>query len=144
MLRPGRAELGDDARAAPVKAVPLFYVDDMAAALDFYTRVLDFALAPWDSPDDWVVTLLRGETELILTRLPTDQPARLAAILLVEDADALFALWTGRGLDQSHRTESPVHLGPVDQTWGTREFYVTDPAGNTLRLVQRCRVGGSG
>jgi len=28
--------------------VPLFYVDDLAAALDFYTRTLDFELAPWD------------------------------------------------------------------------------------------------
>jgi len=30
-----------------------------------------------------------------------------------------------------------VHLGPVDQTWGTREFYVTDLEGNTLRFMQR-------
>jgi hypothetical protein len=29
-----------------------------------------------------------------------------------------------------------VHEGPVDQTWGTREFYVDDPDGNTLRFVQ--------
>lgn len=120
-----------------MKMVPLFYVDDMAAALDFYTRRLDFELAPWDSPDDIVVSLFRGELELMLTALATDQEARVNSILLVEDADRLFALWSARGLDQSHRTESPVHLGPVDQTWGTREFYVTDPSGNTLRIVQR-------
>jgi len=45
--------------------------------------------------------------------------------------------WTARGLDQAHRTESLVHLGPLDQTLGTREFYVTNPLGNTLRIVQR-------
>ena len=120
-----------------MKMVPLFYVDDMAAALDFYTRLLDFELAPWDSPDDIVVSLMRGGLELMLTALPTDQAARVNAVLLVDNADALFARWTGRGLDQSHRAESPVHLGPVDQSWGTREVYVTDPSGNTLRVVQR-------
>jgi uncharacterized glyoxalase superfamily protein PhnB len=117
--------------------VPLFLVGDMRGAVDFYTRILDFELPPWDSPGDPVVSLLRGEAELMLTSLPTDQAARVNAHLIVADVDALFARWVGRGLDQSHRTESPVHLGPVDQSWGTREFYVTDPFGNTLRVVQR-------
>ena len=119
-----------------MKMVPLFLVGDMPAAVDFYTRLLDFEL-PWDSPDDVVVILVRGEAELMLTSLPTDQVARVNAHLVVSDVDSVFARWTARGLDQSHRTESPVHLGPVDQSWGTREFYVTDPFGNTLRIVQR-------
>ena len=117
--------------------IPLFRCEDLAAALKFYTEVLDFQLEPGGSAEDWVVSVLRGDVELMLTRLPTDQKAAVAAHLLVDDADALFATWTKRGLDQSHRVESPVHLGPVDQTWGTREFYVTDPCGNTLRIVQR-------
>lgn len=120
-----------------MRMVPLFYVDDMAAALDFYTCTLDFKLADWDTPNDVVLNLFRGDVELMLTRLPTDQAAQVNAILLVEDADSLFAHWTDRGLDQAHRADSPVHRAPLDQTWGTREFYVTDPAGNTLRIVQR-------
>jgi len=119
-----------------MQMVPLFLVGDMAGAVDFYTRTLDFDLA-WLSPDGLVASLCRGEAELMLTGMPTDQVARVNAHLMVEDADALFARWTDRGLDQSHRTESPVHLGVVDQSWGTREFYVTDPSGNTLRIVQR-------
>ena len=118
--------------------VPLFLVGDMPAAVDFYTRLLDFELG-WGSPDDVVVMLARGEAELMLTSLPTDQVSRVNAHLLVADIDALFARWTERGLDQSHRTDSPVHRGPVDQSWGTRELYVTDPFGNTLRVVQRSR-----
>jgi catechol 2,3-dioxygenase-like lactoylglutathione lyase family enzyme len=117
--------------------VPLFLVGDMPAAVAFYTNILDFELSPRDKPDDLVVSLTRGADELMLTGMPSDQVARTNAHLLVTDIDALFAAWTARGLDQSHRTESPVHLGPVDQTWGTREFYVTDPFGNTLRVVQR-------
>ena len=120
-----------------MKMVPLFRVDDMQAALVFYTSLLDFELAEWDSPDDHVVSLFRGEAELMLTRLATDQVARVNAHLVVQDVDELFELWRGRGLDQSDRSGSPVHLGPVDQSWGTREFYVTDPDGNTLRIVQR-------
>lgn len=48
----------------------------------------------------------------------------------------LYKKYTIRGLDQSHRKESPVHLGPYDQSWGNRELYVTDTDGNTLRFVQ--------
>ena len=122
-----------------MKMIPHFYVDDMAAALAFYTGVLDFALATGDSPDDWVLTLVRDNAELMLTRLQGDQVPRANCYVLVDDANGLFDRWTCRGLDQSDRTESPVHLGAVDQSWGTREFYVTDPAGNTLRVVQRGR-----
>jgi hypothetical protein len=25
-------------------------------------------------------------------------------------------------------------IDPIDQSWGMREFYVTDPSGNTLRF----------
>ena len=119
-----------------MKMVPLFRVDDMAEALAFYTGVLDFEL--WGiSPDDLVASLTRGEAELMLTALPTDQVARVNAHLVVTDIDSVFARWTGRGLSQAHRTDSPVHLAPVCQSWGNREFYVTDPFGNTLRVVQR-------
>jgi catechol 2,3-dioxygenase-like lactoylglutathione lyase family enzyme len=116
--------------------VPLFRVGDMPAAIAFYTGILDFDMA-WASPDGAVASLARGADELMLTAMPTDQVAGVNAHLLVTGIDALFATWTARGLDQSHRIESPVHLGPVGQSWGTRELYVTDPFGNTLRVVQR-------
>jgi catechol 2,3-dioxygenase-like lactoylglutathione lyase family enzyme len=120
-----------------MKMVPLFYCDDMAAALAFYTQKLDFELLdPQASADDHVVLIIRDGAALMLTRLPLDQKPAIAANVVVDDIDALFARFTARGLDQSHRTESPVHLAPVDQSWGTREHYVTDPAGNTLRFVQ--------
>ncbi len=121
-----------------MRMVPLFYCDDMAAALAFYTGTLDFALLdPQASADDFVVLLVRDSAELMLTRLPLDQKAAIAANVIVDNVDVLFALFSARGLDQSHRADSPVHRGPVDQSWGTRDFYVTDPAGNTLRFVER-------
>ena len=53
------------------------------------------------------------------------------------DVDALFAGFRARGLDPSGKPDSPVHQGPLDQTWGTREFYAEDPDGNVLRFTQR-------
>ena len=41
-----------------------------------------------------------------------------------------------RGLQSPGNPNSPVHESPIDQTWGTREFYVDDPDGNTLRFTQ--------
>ena len=59
-----------------MKMIPHFHVDDMGAALAFYTGVLDFALAPGETADDPVVILVRGGAEPMLTRVPGDQAAR--------------------------------------------------------------------
>jgi catechol 2,3-dioxygenase-like lactoylglutathione lyase family enzyme len=109
----------------------------MEEAISFYTEILDFELKePGASSDDWVVALINGDAELMLTSLEGDQKTGIATNVLVEDIDSLFKKYTMRGLDQSHRKESPVHLGPYNQSWGNREFYTTDADGNTLRFVQ--------
>jgi hypothetical protein len=56
---------------------------------------------------------------------------------VVKDIDTLFNRFLARGLDTSNKIDSPVHQGPVDQTWGWREFYVTDPSGNTMRFGEK-------
>jgi catechol 2,3-dioxygenase-like lactoylglutathione lyase family enzyme len=109
----------------------------MREALSFYTNILDFELAERGASDeDWVIALKNGDAYLLLTILEGDQKIGIAANVLVENVDALFEKYKTRGLDQSRRTESPVHLGPVDQSWGNREFYVTDADGNTLRFME--------
>ena len=60
-----------------------------------------------------------------------------ATIVPVEDVDAVFWDVTARGHDASRRTGSPLHQGPVDQTWDTREWAVDDPDGNRVVFVQR-------
>jgi catechol 2,3-dioxygenase-like lactoylglutathione lyase family enzyme len=121
-----------------MKMIPLFRVRDMRVALNFYTGILDFELAEKDaSAEDWVVLLKNEDAELMLTILEGDQKIGIAANVLVQNIDQLFAKYTSRGLDTSGKENSPVHQGPLDQTWGTREFYVTDVDGNTLRFVQR-------
>lgn len=120
-----------------MKMVPLFRCSNMKEALSFYTGILDFELSePGASENDWVVALRNGDAELILTSLEGDQKMGIAANVFVDNIDELFATYTRRGLNQSHKVNSPVHLGPTDQSWGNREFYVTDQDGNTLRFVQ--------
>ena len=120
-----------------MKMVPIFRCTDMKEAITFYTSVLDFQLyEPGASADDWVVALQNEDAILLLTSLEGDQKIGIAANVIVDNVDNVFKKYVSRGLDQTDRTESPVHMGPTDQSWGTREFYVTDKDGNTLRFVQ--------
>ena len=118
-----------------MKMIPIFRVTNMPRAIAFYTGVLDFTLKyPDTSSNDWVVDLVNGEAELQLTSLEGDQRPGFAVNVRVDELDRLFEKYLQRGLDTSNKEGSPVHQGPFDQTWGMREFYVTDSDGNTLRF----------
>jgi catechol 2,3-dioxygenase-like lactoylglutathione lyase family enzyme len=104
----------------------------MARSLRFYTENLDFEIAPWDDADSPVIDLLRDGAKMQLCEF--DGTPGIALNVEVDEVDELFRSYLERGLDPSGKPNSPVHQGPVDQTWGTREFYVTDPDGNTLRF----------
>ncbi len=115
--------------------IPILRCKDMKESIAFYTEILDFELKyPNSSSEDWVVTLVNGEAEIQLTGLEQDQPLGLAVNVRVEDVDELFEKYLKRGLSTSNKEESPVHQRPLNQSWGVREFYVTDPNGNTLRF----------
>jgi catechol 2,3-dioxygenase-like lactoylglutathione lyase family enzyme len=118
-----------------MKMVPLFKVRDMKKAVVFYTGVLDFNLKYPGVPDaDDVVDLINSGGELQLTTHEGNYLFGSVVNVWVNEVDELFAKYLARGLDVSHKPNSPVHQGPVDQTWGNREFYVTDNDGNTLRF----------
>lgn len=120
-----------------MKIIPLFRCSNMKAAIAFYTGILDFELKePGASADDWVVLLKNGDAELMLTILEGDQPMGVAANVQVQDIDSLFEKYVQRGLDIAGKKNSPVHQGPLNQSWSNREFYVTDADGNTLRFMQ--------
>lgn len=122
-----------------MKIVPLFKVRNLEDAIRFYTRVLDFELQyeekhayEWGGAD-----LEREGSELQLTTHESERLFGSVCNVWVDDVDGLFEQYVKRGLDTSQKKESPVHQGPLDQTWGTREFYVTDTDGNTLRFCKR-------
>lgn len=109
----------------------------------FYTRVLDFHIKyPGTTSEDPVVTIANGTAELQLSI--SDGVYGNPVNIRVDEVDKLFQKYLGRGLDPSNKKESPVHQGPLDQTWGTREFYVNDPNGNTLRFCMPVSNGNGG
>ena len=118
-----------------MRSIPIFRVSDLPASIKFYTEKLGFKgpksiIGP-------VTTITLEKAELMLSTLDGDQQKGTNAVLLVEDIEELFRSVKYSGLDLGAHAESPVHQGVVEQTWGTLEFYVTDPDGNTLRFVQR-------
>jgi hypothetical protein len=119
-----------------MKLIPVFKVSDMRAAIRHYTEVLDFVMTcAEDTPESAVVDLGHEDIEFQLTTFENPQLFGSIVNILVTEVDTLFAKYKGRGLN-TDRPDSPVHSGPINQTWGRREFYVTDVDGNTLRFCQ--------
>jgi catechol 2,3-dioxygenase-like lactoylglutathione lyase family enzyme len=120
-----------------MKLIPIFKVSDMRAALRHYTEILDFVMTdPDDTVNSPVIDLGNGEAAFQITTHESERLFGSVANVRVEDVDALFAKYISRGLNTEGKEGSPVEQGPIDQTWGRREFYVKDADGNTLRFVQ--------
>lgn len=118
-----------------MKIIPLFKVRNMKDAIAFYTGILDFELKyPEEPAENGVIDLIKEEQELQLTIFEGDYLFGSVVNIRVDEVDNLFKKYLERGLDISNKKESPVHQGPTDQTWGMREFYITDKDGNTLRF----------
>jgi catechol 2,3-dioxygenase-like lactoylglutathione lyase family enzyme len=115
--------------------IPIFKVKDLPEAIQFYTSKFGFR-APKIATGP-VVSLTLGKAEILLSTLEGDQKAGTNVNMLVEDIEEVFRNIRYSGYDLNARPDSPVHQGIVEQTWGTLEFYVTDPDGNTIRFVQR-------
>ena len=119
-----------------MKIVPVIKSSDLQRSLHFYTEILDFA---WKRPKyaelemaNGVIDLVRDGAELQLSRHSGDGVFGSVNRVFVDDVDERYATFRARGLDTTRRPESPIHTAPVDQTWGLREFAVTDPDGNNL------------
>ena len=123
-----------------MKIIPIIKCRNLEESIRFYTTILGFVLKePNTDPASPVVDLIKGEAQLQLSILDGDSEFGCAVNIVVEEVDELFRAFVERGLDTSNKQESPVHQGPLDQTWGMREFYVDDPDGNTLRFVTPIR-----
>ena len=111
-----------------------YLVDDVGAAVDFYTKNFGFNVSMQFSGFDDV---RRGPLRLLLSGPPSSgaraTPAEYAAPgcnrihLIVEDLEAEIGRLRGAGL----QFRSDVVEGP-----GGRQILVTDPAGNLVELFQ--------
>lgn len=120
--------------------VPTLRCRNMRASLAFYTSVLDFERVGGDGRVDdpaYSVLARRGDF-LILSSHMGDGEFEQAVVVTTEDVDSDWRQFLARGLrlPATAKDQSPVHAGPLDQSWGTREVYVDDPDGNTLRFTE--------
>jgi catechol 2,3-dioxygenase-like lactoylglutathione lyase family enzyme len=112
----------------------------MRTSLAFYTGVLDFERVESDDDlaDPSFSVLSRNGDRLLLSSHCGDGEFGQVIVVTTDDVDAVFRKFRKRGLSTPGNPDAPekVHEGPIDQSWGTREFYVDDPDGNTLRFIQ--------
>jgi uncharacterized glyoxalase superfamily protein PhnB len=116
------------------------FVDDLAAAIDFYCRVLEFKLG--EAQADGYTPLTNGKVQLALNRRDTlsdDHPIRLTGserpgrgIEIVLEVDDVAAMYE-HVLSQNWPVAGPLQSQP----WGTTDFRVIDPDGFYLRLTSR-------
>jgi len=114
-------------------AVPEIHVTTSVAAKDFYSNRLGFTCVrswrPDETKDDpCYMAFVRDGVWLQVTSFK-DGTLGTSVYVYVDDIDALHAEFVAKGVQ---------HIGPVvDQTWGTREFGVTDADRNKLRFGQQ-------
>ncbi len=120
--------------------IPTVRCRNMRKALTFYTTVLDFERVDGDEAvdDPSYSVLARGDGRLILSSHRGDGRVGQAVVVTTADVDGDFLTFRRRGLRTPGNPDAPehVHEGPLDQSWGTREFYVDDPDGNALRFTK--------
>jgi catechol 2,3-dioxygenase-like lactoylglutathione lyase family enzyme len=121
--------------------IPTVRCRRMEASIAFYTKVLDFDWFDGDDnhSDPSFSVLRRGGDLLFLSSHAGDGAFGQAIVVQTADVEALVRKLRERGLKTPGNPDAPqeVHEGPIDQSWGTREFYVKDPDGNTLRFTQQ-------
>ena len=111
--------------------VPLFFTTDIAKTLAYYQDKLGFeCVGTWLHPP--VYAIVERDQHAIHFRCaepPTANPDKYAdelldAYLSVEDADALYAEYTGKGLEFVREL--------ANMPWHAREFVVKDCDGRLL------------
>jgi catechol 2,3-dioxygenase-like lactoylglutathione lyase family enzyme len=121
--------------------IPTVRCRQMEASIAFYTKILDFDWVDGDddNSDPSFSVLTREGHSLMLSSHKGDGTFGQAIVVQTDDVEALFRKFRTRGLKTPGNPDTPeeVHEGPIDQSWGTREFYVNDPDGNTLRFTQQ-------
>lgn len=114
-------------------AVPMLHVDSIDVARQFYCEQLGFREV-WkfqphaDRTDPTYMGVVRDDVILHLSSFSGDGKPGGVAVVFLDDVDDYCREIANAGVDLGD--------GPVDQSWGNRECYISDPFGNQLRLTQ--------
>jgi len=113
--------------------VPIIKVSDIKASIDYYCNKLGFTEVNTYFPDDkkaiGYASLIDKNIEIHLSNFPGDGVSGSVLYFYVNDIDQLY----------SRFVESSVNITVklVLQTWGNKEFYVSDLDGNILRFGEK-------
>ena len=113
-----------------VSSTPTLPVTDMATAVAFYERA-GFGVRIYhdddgNTGDGFAFVDFDGQSVFDLDAIPEMDPlGNHAGCYVICDADAWHARMTEDGLPVT-----PI----TDQPWGMREFTLTDPSGNSIRI----------
>jgi lactoylglutathione lyase len=116
-----------------VRAVTLF-VDDLAAAREFYARAFGLPVH-WEDEvscvfdfDGTLINLLQdSEAPEVIAPASIGTGARMQFTITVDDVDAAVAELQSRGVDLLN--------GPMDRPWGVRTAAFADPAGHIWEIA---------
>jgi catechol 2,3-dioxygenase-like lactoylglutathione lyase family enzyme len=118
--------------------IPILKCSRIEQSVHFYTKILDFKIVITDENliDPCYVTLKRNGYTLHLSSHSGDGSFGTAVVIQEKNLEDVFKAFKARGLNNTLKISSPVHQGVILQTWGTLEFYVDDPDGNTIRFTE--------
>ena len=111
--------------------IPILKCSDINESLNFYTAILDFEVLNPEETFPYKLLIREGQ-RMDISEGSGDGVFGSCVYIEVKNVDELFKKFLDRGLNISGL--SGVHGGPLDQTWGMREFYVDDPDHNTIRF----------
>jgi uncharacterized glyoxalase superfamily protein PhnB len=114
-------------------AIPVLHVRSSKAAEEFYCKKLGFRRqfayrVDEKEADPCYMALVRDSAWLHISSFLGDGVSGGVVRFEVEDVDAIHAELAEKGVG--------IDTGPVDQTWGTREMYVRDADGNSIRFIR--------
>lgn len=121
-------------RIVPDIHVPPEKLDE---ATSFYEQVL--GMESRGDVGGWIVFLVSPDSPTAQVQLITsDAAAPVTPDVTIEVADVNEVLARARS------AASRVIYGPTDEPWGVRRFFVLDPAGTVINVMQHLGPGQSG
>jgi len=114
-------------------AIPVLHVCSSVVAEEFYCKRLGFRRefayrVDEGRADPCYMGLVRDEAWVHISSFSGDGVSGGVVRFEVEDVDGLHAELGEKGVR--------IDTGPVDQTWGSREMYVEDADGNSVRFIE--------
>lgn len=117
---------------------PFINCSDISKSIEFYTKILDFVIVrpPNTDPESYMSKYSLIERDGCLVHLSShsgDGVVGNVVYIRVDNIDSLYLEFVANGLNTDDPDKYPsLRMQPIEQSWGMKEFSVTDPDGNKL------------